>query len=125
MLCFSADFGHFVRVDFRDYFDIEPATNEGNCDYDYLEVSVAYCLPGPHLNSSLDKVKLTQTILNATISDSRWRPRLLSTNRQILWFKLSTNNYKFRRIIMAPVRFITNIQSSPITIKLIDFAIHL
>ena len=35
----SANLGHFVRVDFRDYFNIEPPTNEGNCDYDYLEVS--------------------------------------------------------------------------------------
>ena len=35
----SADYGYFVRVDFRDYFNIEPPTNEGNCDYDYLEVS--------------------------------------------------------------------------------------
>ena len=34
----SADYGYFVRVDFRDYFNIEPPTNEGNCDYDYLEV---------------------------------------------------------------------------------------
>ena len=36
----SADYGYFVRVDFRDYFNIEPPTNEGNCDYDYLEVSL-------------------------------------------------------------------------------------
>ena len=36
----SANLGHFVRVDFRDYFNIEPPTNEGNCDYDYLEVSI-------------------------------------------------------------------------------------
>ena len=35
----SADYGYFVRVDFRDYFNIEPPTNEGNCAYDYLEVS--------------------------------------------------------------------------------------
>ena len=35
----TADYGYFVRVDFREYFNIEPATNEGNCDYDYLEVS--------------------------------------------------------------------------------------
>ena len=35
----SADYGYFVRVDFRDYFNIEPPTNEGHCDYDYLEVS--------------------------------------------------------------------------------------
>jgi len=34
----SADYGYFVRVDFRDYFNIEPPTNEGNCDYDYLEI---------------------------------------------------------------------------------------
>ena len=34
----SADYGDFVRADFRDYFNIEPPTNEGNCDYDYLEV---------------------------------------------------------------------------------------
>ena len=34
----SADYGYFVRVDFRDYFNIEPPSNEGNCDYDYLEV---------------------------------------------------------------------------------------
>ena len=36
----SADYGYFVRVDFRDYFNIEPPTNEGNCDYDYLEVGL-------------------------------------------------------------------------------------
>jgi len=34
----SADYGYFVRVDFRDSFYIEPPTNEGNCDYDYLEI---------------------------------------------------------------------------------------
>jgi len=34
----SADYGYFVRVDFRDYFNIEPPTNEGSCDYDYLEI---------------------------------------------------------------------------------------
>ena len=34
----SAKLEYFVRVDFRDYFNIEPPTNEGNCDYDYLEV---------------------------------------------------------------------------------------
>jgi len=34
----SADYGYFVRVDFRDYFHIEPPSNEGNCDYDYLEI---------------------------------------------------------------------------------------
>jgi len=34
----SADYGYFVRVDFRDYFNIEPPTNEGHCDYDYLEI---------------------------------------------------------------------------------------
>ena len=39
----SADYGYFVRVDFRDFFHIEPPTNEGNCDYDYLEVSEGRC----------------------------------------------------------------------------------
>lgn len=34
----SAEYGHFVRVDFRDYFLIEPPSNEGTCDYDYLEI---------------------------------------------------------------------------------------
>jgi len=34
----SADYGYFVRIDFRDFFRIEPASNEGNCDYDYLEI---------------------------------------------------------------------------------------
>ena len=34
----SADYGYFVRVDFRDFFRIEPPSNEGRCDYDYLEV---------------------------------------------------------------------------------------
>ena len=38
----SADYGYFVRVDFRDYFNIEPPTNEGFCDYDYLEVKVCF-----------------------------------------------------------------------------------
>ena len=36
----SADYGYFVRIDFRDFFRIEPASNEGNCDYDYLEVNI-------------------------------------------------------------------------------------
>lgn len=34
----SADYGYFVRVDFRDSFHIEPPSNEMNCDYDYLEI---------------------------------------------------------------------------------------
>lgn len=34
----SAEYGYFVRVDFRDYFRIEPPSNEGSCDYDYLEI---------------------------------------------------------------------------------------
>ena len=34
----TADFGYFVRIDFRDAFRIEPPSNEGNCDYDYLEI---------------------------------------------------------------------------------------
>jgi len=34
----NADYGYFVRVDFRDSFHIEPPSNELNCDYDYLEV---------------------------------------------------------------------------------------
>ena len=38
MVLTSANLEYFVRVDFRDYFNIEPPTNEGNCDYDYLEV---------------------------------------------------------------------------------------
>ena len=36
----SADYGYFVRVDFRDFFRIEPPSNEGRCDYDYLEVGL-------------------------------------------------------------------------------------
>ena len=34
----TADHGYFVRIDFRDKFHIEPPSNEGNCDYDYLEI---------------------------------------------------------------------------------------
>ena len=34
----TADFGYFVRLDFRDAFWIEPPSNEGHCDYDYLEI---------------------------------------------------------------------------------------
>jgi len=34
----NADYGYFVRVDFRDSFNIEPPSNEQSCDYDYLEV---------------------------------------------------------------------------------------
>ena len=47
----SADYGYFVRVDFRDFFHIEPPTNEGNCDYDYLEVSHKSGRE-PHLSSA-------------------------------------------------------------------------
>merc|ERR1712001_440891 len=34
----TADYGYFVRIDFRDVFNVEPPSNEGNCDYDYLEI---------------------------------------------------------------------------------------
>ena len=34
----TADHGYFVRIDFRDVFNVEPPSNEGNCDYDYLEI---------------------------------------------------------------------------------------
>ena len=34
----TAEFGYFVRIDFRDMFRIEPPNNEGVCDYDYLEI---------------------------------------------------------------------------------------
>ena len=34
----TAEFGYFVRIDFRDMFRIEPPNNEGECDYDYLEI---------------------------------------------------------------------------------------
>jgi len=34
----TADHGYFVRIDFRDIFNVEPPSNEGNCDYDYLEI---------------------------------------------------------------------------------------
>ena len=34
----TADHGYFVRIDFRDRFNVEPPSNEGNCDYDYLEI---------------------------------------------------------------------------------------
>lgn len=34
----TAEFGSFVRIDFRDMFRIEPANNEGSCEYDYLEI---------------------------------------------------------------------------------------
>ena len=41
LTCFrtiTADHGWFVRIDFRDIFNVEPPSNEGNCDYDYLEI---------------------------------------------------------------------------------------
>jgi len=34
----TAEYGYFVRVDFRDLFRVEPPSNEGSCDYDYLEI---------------------------------------------------------------------------------------
>jgi hypothetical protein len=34
----TAEFGFFVRIDFRDVFRIEPPNNEGTCEYDYLEI---------------------------------------------------------------------------------------
>lgn len=34
----TAEFGNFVRIDFRDVFRIEPPNNEGACEYDYLEI---------------------------------------------------------------------------------------
>jgi len=34
----TTDYGYFVRIDFRNFFRIEPPSNEGKCDYDYLEI---------------------------------------------------------------------------------------
>jgi len=34
----NADYGYFVRVDFRDSFHIEPPSNDLKCEYDYLEI---------------------------------------------------------------------------------------
>jgi len=34
----TAEYGYFVRIDFRDFFLMEPPSNEGKCDYDYLEI---------------------------------------------------------------------------------------
>ena len=34
----TADLSNFVRLDFRDVFRLEPPNNEGNCEYDYLEI---------------------------------------------------------------------------------------
>lgn len=34
----TAEYGYFVRIDFRDKFMIEPASNDRECAYDYLEV---------------------------------------------------------------------------------------
>jgi len=34
----TAEYGYFVQIDFRDLFRIEPASNEGMCEYDYLEI---------------------------------------------------------------------------------------
>jgi len=34
----TAEYGYFVRIDFRDMFRIEPASNDGKCAYDYLEI---------------------------------------------------------------------------------------
>jgi len=34
----TASVGHFVRMDFRDVFKIEPPSSGGKCEYDYLEI---------------------------------------------------------------------------------------
>lgn len=34
----EASYNYFVRVDFRDFFKIEPPSNENRCEYDYLEI---------------------------------------------------------------------------------------
>jgi len=34
----TTDYGYFVRIDFRNLFRMEPPSNEGKCDYDYLEI---------------------------------------------------------------------------------------
>ena len=68
----TADYGYFVRIDFRDYFNIEPPTNEGNCDYDFLEVSknirifegilqclhskICWIIPSSYSKTPLDKM---------------------------------------------------------------------
>jgi len=34
----SADYGYFVRLDFRDFFNVEPPSKDEPCEYDYLEI---------------------------------------------------------------------------------------
>ncbi len=50
----SAPHGHFVQVDFRDRFRVEPPNTEGECQYDYLEIR-----DGEHGYSPLIKSKST------------------------------------------------------------------
>jgi len=41
IMCFrtiSADYGYFVRLDFRDQFNVEPPSHDEPCEYDYLEI---------------------------------------------------------------------------------------
>ena len=62
----SADYGYFVRIDFRDFFRIEPASNEGNCDYDYLEVRINLLYYQSllfHLSFPLDCTKNISTLV--------------------------------------------------------------
>lgn len=47
----TADYGYFVSIDFRDYFRIEPPSNEEKCDYDYLEVALSVSLTDMFLST--------------------------------------------------------------------------
>ena len=60
----TAEYGYFVRIDFRDLFRIEPASNDGKCQYDYLEVG--------HMNGeSRCRVQIPRPSLHAARGQKR------------------------------------------------------
>ena len=66
----SADYGYFVRVDFRDFFRIEPPSNEGRCDYDYLEVGPVVVRVTGHVLEK-DECKKCEEKSNANLKKQR------------------------------------------------------
>ena len=62
----TAEYGYFVRIDFRDMFRIEPASNDGKCAYDYLEVGrKKNSRGGSHMNEEEESTNSSVALLHS------------------------------------------------------------
>ncbi|KAK7068343.1 Neuropilin and tolloid-like protein 2 [Halocaridina rubra] len=89
ILTLRADYGYVIRIDFRDYFHLEPSEN---CEYDFLEIR-----DGAHGYSDLiDK------FCGASF------PQLITSKDQNLWLRFSSDENIEYRGFRAVYQYIKN-----------------